>query len=154
MRWAVAISMLFLSHLEKLTDDLQLSHSWGMGHWRGPWSGGSGLWSRYPSIDAELRPILDALGSLSSNVARSSPDESVKKGWTGTFWMSIEDFANEFSQAWNARRRAMTLGECGLRQVLDIISTSRFQIYPYEAKTKWPRGPSIRFLSSIVVIGN
>lgn len=85
------------------------------GQWRGDWSKNSGMWERYPSIRAELRPErveeLHTAGGVridggkkidaGQNVSRGSDNAGGVRdddSDANTFWMSLEDFSLEFSQ--------------------------------------------------------
>lgn len=80
---------------------LKLSCPWGVGQWRGDWSAGSRLWARYPSADAELRQR-EATEYADAEDGEGREDRAALAGESSvfqSFWMSVEDFATEFSQA-------------------------------------------------------
>ncbi|CAN0425338.1 unnamed protein product, partial [Ectocarpus sp. 12 AP-2014] len=106
---------------------VELSCPWGVGQWRGDWSRNSGMWDAYPSIKAELRRLRQqraglaapppaaekdgeggggagALGAVTEATAVGAgraareQEEQEQEQEGSSFWMTFDDFTNEFSQ--------------------------------------------------------
>jgi len=79
---------------------LQLRNPWGFGEWDGDWSDESSLWEQNPEVAAELNPEV--------------ADD-------GTFWMALEDFADQYAMICVAKK------DCGKKKAVGYTNVVEHQ---------------------------